>query len=61
MKKGEKRILKSPLSIRTSYSIEVIPEGKTVTIQQIDEKYGNVLIHNVWHNAKKIESMSDPV
>lgn len=60
MKKGEKRKLLQDLTIRTATSIGTIPAGEFIEIQQDIDRYGNVLVHNVWHYAPTIRKISEP-
>lgn len=58
---GDKRLLTSRLSLSTVSSITQVPEGSTITIQQVDERGKKVLIENVWVSDWKVEQISVPV
>lgn len=61
MNKGDKRILNEPLPVRTAWSIGTIPAGEVIEIQQSQDKWGNVLVHDVWMNASYIRRISSEV
>lgn len=60
-KKGDKRILTSPLSVRTSISVGTIPAGEIIEIQQVDESNRQVLVESVWMSQSRIVECSAPV
>ncbi|RCW44261.1 hypothetical protein [Paenibacillus prosopidis] len=60
-KKGDKRLLTSPLTIRSSYSIGTIPAGEIIEIQQVNESNRQVLVDNVWMHQSRIYECSIPV